>query len=137
MAYAQWIIVAIINVLNTEIRVQNSSLNWGKFYRGDNMDADMSSAEVNQIGIPFGSESYVHSCGRSDSASGTEGGFDLYDGETKICRIYWSCPWGSKSNEFSIQQYDQYTSPYLVKTGPMSLQSGAIGTVTVTIKLKN
>ncbi|OYY23501.1 MAG: hypothetical protein B7Y65_03535 [Azorhizobium sp. 35-67-15] len=36
--------------------------------------------------------------GRENASSGTEGSFDLYDGEMNIGNYYWDCPWGRKTN---------------------------------------
>merc|ERR1711879_1096303 len=45
------------------------------------------------MSVGAGSSEKVSSCGRSDSASGTEGKFDIYDGDNRVCTVYWSCPW--------------------------------------------
>ncbi|PHH89228.1 hypothetical protein CDD83_6460 [Cordyceps sp. RAO-2017] len=135
MAYAQWIVVAIVNMVqNRDLTVKNAHLYWGKFFDCYSKDNEVSTHEVEgSSAAPFEAK-YVGACGRSDSASGTEGSFDVYDDATKICRVYWSCPWGSKDNEFRVEDYNQSTSAYQVTVGPWSRNSGAIGTVVLTIR---
>lgn len=103
----------------------------GKFFEWSNKDHEISSAEVESKSAGAnGGEVGVASCGRSDASSGTEGSFDVYDGDTHVCHIYWDCPWGSKHNKFEITNInDDYGASY----DGASLDSGAIGTVTVKI----
>ena len=69
-----------------------------------------------------GSTEKVFSCGRSDDANDAEGRLyvtlissgsltnranspvfsGIYDGDNKVCTVYWSCSWGSKANDFQI-----------------------------------
>lgn len=79
---------------------------------------------------PNGGEMGVASCGRSDSASGTEGYFDVYDGDTHVCHVYWDCPWGSKTNKFQVTDV---SDDYGVTPAGANLDSGAVGTVTIKI----
>lgn len=103
----------------------------GKFYKWDNKDNEISSGEVDKLqSNDPGSDMSVASCGRSDSASGTEGSFDVYEGTTRICNIYWSCPWGAKSNIFTVGDVNE---SYIVQSTGANLESGAIGTVTVKV----
>ncbi|KAF4592201.1 hypothetical protein GQ602_002500 [Ophiocordyceps camponoti-floridani] len=135
MAYAQWIILLIANALpNRDIKVQNARADWGKFWKGNNRDNEMASWEVNQIVAGPGTTQGVKSCGRSDSASGTAGSLDLYDGDTRISHIWWNCPWGSKTNEFSALVDDSVRSLYHIDVSEHSLDAGSIGTVVVTIR---
>lgn len=104
----------------------------GKFHKTGNKDAEISASEINSIVIPPGSSSDVSSCGRSDSPSGTEGTIDLYDGSTKICTVYWNCPWGSKSNDFQIRDRNS-SAGYMVSVGDWNRDSGALGTVEIEV----
>lgn len=74
----------------------------GKFHQNGNKDADITPEAVNAVTVAAGKTTDISSCGKSDAASGTEGTLDLYDGDTKICTIYWNSPWGSKTNDFWI-----------------------------------
>lgn len=74
------------------------------------------------------------SCGRAGAWSGTEGTLDLYDGTTKICRLYWSCPWGQAANDFQVIGYDPAKSDYSVAVESWS-RTGALGNVDITVAL--
>ncbi|MEI4697893.1 aegerolysin family protein, partial [Pseudomonas aeruginosa] len=38
------------------------------------------------------SPQWIASCGRENSSSGTQGSFDCYDGNTKMCTFSWDDP---------------------------------------------
>lgn len=107
--------------------------NSGKWYKDGDKNAEIQDSDVNQKTAAPGGSVNVNSCGRSDSWSGTTGGFDIYDGETKIGHIYWDCPWGKKENDFGISETNKN---YWVQNGPWNRDSGAIGTVDVEIGKK-
>ncbi|PHH76667.1 hypothetical protein CDD80_1345 [Ophiocordyceps camponoti-rufipedis] len=130
MAYAQWIILIIANALNNrDIRVQNATVDWGKFWQGSNRDNEIKPWQVNQIVTAPGTAESVKSCGRSDSSSGTAGSLDLYDGDTRISHIWWNCPWGSKSNEFSALVDDSVRALYHIHVTDHALDAGSLGAI--------
>ena len=131
MAYAQWVSYTVLAV-NINVTIKNAGLSWGKFYKFDNKDHELSPDEVNGQVIEIDTEglNVVSSCGRSDSASGTQGQFDLYDGETKVVTLSWDCPWGSKKNTWS--QSNQSRN-YVVSVSGGSHDSGAIGVLTAEV----
>lgn len=158
MGYAQWITIKVINSMSSAtLSVRNaipdgeegwyvtihlmSNANiifWqntrGKFYRDGNKDAEINVSEINRTTVPPDGSKNISSCGRSDSASGTTGHIDLYDGETKICRVYWDCPWGSKGNDFGISERSSHG--YWIQQGSWNRDSGAIGSVDVEVGKK-
>ncbi|KAJ5180527.1 Aegerolysin family protein [Penicillium capsulatum] len=139
MGYAQWITIKVINsmssaTLSVRNAIPNGEEGWGKFYRDGNKDAEINVSEINRTTVPPDGSKNISSCGRSDSASGTTGHIDLYDGETKICRVYWDCPWGSKSNDFGISE--RSSQGYWVQQGSWNRDSGAIGSVDVEVGKK-
>ncbi|KAI1771103.1 aegerolysin type hemolysin [Hypoxylon cercidicola] len=137
MAYAQWVVIQIINNFRSgKINVKNARIFWGKFHDHTNKDNEIGSDIVSKIEIPANSTTKIYSCGRSDSATGTEGQFDLYDGDHKICTIYWDCPWGSKDNNFEIRDHDVVKTEYMVSKGDWNKYSGALGDVDVEIARK-
>ena len=87
----------------------------GEFYQFDDKDNELSPEQVNGQVIESGSEgvNVVSSCGREDSASGTQGQFDLYDGDTKVVTLVWDCPW--RLWHLTILSF---RSPLLVHSGP-------------------
>ncbi|HSI78693.1 MAG TPA: aegerolysin family protein [Lunatimonas sp.] len=134
MAYAQWIEVKIVSE-NMTLKVQNAKLDWGKFYKNGDKGKEISSGDINKITVGSGKSTTVCSCGRSNATSGTVGSFELYNGETKIGKFNWSCPWGKKSNSLSWNQEASKESYYTNREGG-NTDSGAIGNVTITcIKL--
>ncbi|WP_281233264.1 aegerolysin family protein [Flavobacterium gelatinilyticum] len=130
MAYAQWIEVKIVSE-NMTLKVQNAKLSWGKFYEYGNKDKELSTSEINNITVDSGTSTRICSCGRSDASSGTEGSFDLYDGDTKIGSFNWDCPWGKKKNSFNWSQSASKDSYSTDREGG-NTDSGAIGNVTIT-----
>lgn len=130
MAYAQWIEVKIVSE-NMTLKVKNANLNWGKFYEYGNKDKEISKDDINKIEVASGKSAWICSCGRSDASSGTEGSFELYDGDTKIGKFNWDCPWGKKSNTFDWNQ-DASKDIYFTEREGGNKDSGAIGTVTIT-----
>ncbi|KAM0421012.1 hypothetical protein ACHAPT_011255 [Fusarium lateritium] len=133
MAYAQWVYILIQvqrGMSSKPVTLWNVNLNWGKFYQYDNKDQEVSLDRVQQTTISSGSSAGIASCGRSDAASGTEGSFELWDDNTKICKVYWDCPWGKKGNTFNVSEVNQ---DYLVQETGANLDSGAIGNVTLKI----
>ncbi|KAM0671003.1 hypothetical protein ACQRIT_001389 [Beauveria bassiana] len=137
MAYAQWVSVTIVNIVNSGIiSVQDAYVLWGKFYEGDNKNNEIQPAQVNKTTVASGAQVTVAASGRSDSSSGVEGGFNIHLGGQKICGVYFNCPWGEKTNDFQIRDYDPATSPYHINTSPINRDSGALGNVTVTVLLR-
>jgi hypothetical protein len=128
MAEAQWVSITIIS-RGTTLSIQNASLEYGKFYKNGNKDEEISSDEINQITINSGQSAVINSCGRSDSPSGTEGRFDIFDGEVKVGEYYWDCPWGSKTNTSTWTPYD--LDNYVAQVTGGSLDSGALGNITI------
>lgn len=102
----------------------------GKFYQWNNKDNDISDSEVEQQMAKPSGQMGIASCGRSDSSSGTEGSYDIYDGDAKVCHIYWSCPWGSQTNTFTVSEVDDN---YMVQATDQNMDSGAIGTVNIKV----
>jgi hypothetical protein len=89
MAKAQWIAVEVCPH-NLEVKIKNARLDFGIFYANNDKDVSISSDIINNITIAAGKFKTFASCGAPDRASGTEGQFDLYTGDTKIVTIYWS-----------------------------------------------
>ncbi|KAH7905783.1 aegerolysin type hemolysin, partial [Hygrophoropsis aurantiaca] len=65
------------------------------------------------------------------SPTGTEGTIDLYDDTTKVCTLYWKCPWAS-SNNFEIKDVNR-NGEYTVSNGPWNPGSGALGNIRIEV----
>jgi hypothetical protein len=138
-AYAQWVVVTINNKSKSmTATVGGAYLKWGKFHKDGNKDEEIPPSDINKIEIPPGGKARVCSCGRSDAASGTEGGFYLYDGTDQnndkcIGEVYWNCPWGSKENTFTTTPKNP--DKYNISNGPYNKSGGALGNVDVFVSM--
>lgn len=61
----------------------------------------------------------------------TEGGYDLYDGDTKICHIAWNVPAVKLADSFEISHCNDN---YMVRQKGAHLEHGPIGDVDITVK---
>ncbi|KAK3361543.1 pleurotolysin A [Lasiosphaeria ovina] len=131
MAYSQWIYMIINNLSKSgDLKFKNLSTKWGKLYQWDNKDQELSSADVTkQVAGPLG-KIEIASCGRSGASSGTEGNYDIYNGDTRVCHIYWDCPWGKKANTFTVSNVNDN---FVVQATGQNPSSGASGTVTIKV----
>ncbi|MCD7726331.1 MAG: aegerolysin family protein [Clostridiales bacterium] len=140
MAYAQWATFDI-NVKGFSVIIQNASLAWGKFYVLDHKDQEISVDDMNKRVIEYGSadeDRIICVCGRSDAASGTQGKFEIYrydpstqEATVKLAVVTWDCPWGNKHNSFDASCVNQN---YMVSHSNANLDSGALGSITITIR---
>lgn len=128
MAYAQWVSIKII-AHGTTLRIKNAKLRWGKFHQTGNKEVEISPDDINKITIEPKRETFINSCGRSDSGSGTEGDFDIFDGDTKVGHYHWDCPWTQKKNT-STWTPDS-SEGYLTQVAGANLDSGALGNITI------
>ncbi|MBJ7221258.1 MULTISPECIES: aegerolysin family protein [unclassified Brenneria] len=134
MAYAQWVEIKVY-AENMKLTVKNVSLEWGKFYRQGNKDDEISKNAIDGMSISSGNPGIICACGRSDASSGTEGSFELYNGNDYVGKYYWDCPWGSKNNKSVWSPTTSVNYKTSIEGG--SLNSGAIGNVYITcIKVK-
>lgn len=83
MAYAQWVTITIYPA-NFNATIKNAAHSWGKFYTNGNKDDEIQPSAIDGTVIPAGGSYTISACGREDAASGTEGSFDVYDGDTKV-----------------------------------------------------
>eukprot|EP00485_Elphidium_margaritaceum_P002278 CAMPEP_0202685450 /NCGR_PEP_ID=MMETSP1385-20130828/1209_1 /ASSEMBLY_ACC=CAM_ASM_000861 /TAXON_ID=933848 /ORGANISM="Elphidium margaritaceum" /LENGTH=203 /DNA_ID=CAMNT_0049339795 /DNA_START=53 /DNA_END=661 /DNA_ORIENTATION=- len=133
MAYAQWVQIKVNNVSGVDIICSNANLSWGKWYEDNNKDKE--GGNPDGIVIKNGESASFYSCGRENSASGTQGSIDLntiVDGKasTRITTISWDCPWGRKANTYGHSNDGVGWYPSL---SGGSKDSGAIGMVVVTV----
>lgn len=136
MAYAQWG-TFVVQALNFDVTIKNISLSWGKFYdstqignEGGDKDKEYLSQKIEGKIIKSGSSFAINACGRSDAASGTEGSFQLYDGDTLVGTYSWDCPWGSKTNSST---WVAESTDYITQQSGANLNAGALGTVKIQV----
>jgi hypothetical protein len=73
---------------------------------------------------------------RDNIPAGTEGEFDLCDaddGDKVIRHFYWECPWGAKSNAWTVSGSN---SQWTVKDEGANLGNGALGVINVEVRKK-
>ncbi|KAH8832149.1 pleurotolysin A [Flagelloscypha sp. PMI_526] len=136
MAYAQWVIIIIHNVGAKNVKVKNLSRSWGKLYADGNKDKEVPVSDYEGKVIGPDEKLQINACGRSDAAEGTTGDFDLVDpnnGDQAIRHFYWDCPWGSKTNTWTVSGSN---SKWMVEYQGQNLDSGALGTITVDVLSK-
>jgi Aegerolysin len=117
-------------VTNSSLRVKNAKLSYGKFHEKGNKEKDVPASTINNIIISSKGEAVISSCGRSDSPSGTEGSFEIWDGDIKVGLYYWDCPWASKINKSA---WTTDNEAYLGECTGANLYAGALGNVTIRI----
>ncbi|KAI1199288.1 aegerolysin type hemolysin [Nemania serpens] len=105
----------------------------GKFYELGDKGQEISATQINKIVINADDKAYVCACGRSDSATGTSGTFELYQDNTFICQINWNCPYIG-SNSFHPQKVSS-KGGYIVSDGGWPTD-GPLGVVNVEIAKK-
>ncbi len=132
MAYAQWVTITIYPA-NFNATIKNAAHSWGKFYTNGNKDDEIQPSAIDGTVIPAGGSYTISACGREDAASGTEGSFDVYDGDTKVGTYSWDCPWGSKSNTSTWTPFGPPppANKYTTQQSGANLDSGALGNVTL------
>lgn len=136
MGYAQWILLNIINSLqNQNIQINDAYLSYGRFHTVGNMDHEISSATISNMQILAGHRGSVASSGRKNSPTGTTGSIDLYHAGTKICTLYWDCPW-SGHNTFEVRD-ENSDSGYWCEPGHWNRDREAIGNVEVRVSNEN
>lgn len=75
---------------------------------------------------------HIVACGTHGSTAGTSGGYDIYDQDTKVCHVSWSCPLNRGiSNSLDIVDLD---GNYDVECKGGSLDAGPIGHVSIRVK---
>lgn len=93
MSYAEWIEVTIqISSAIGAAVIRNTKIRLGKFYRV-NKDTEVPPKEIDLMNIYAGSPVIVSACGWENSASGTQGSFDIFDGAAKMGTFWWDAPW--------------------------------------------
>jgi hypothetical protein len=129
MAYAQWVTMTIKPNYNATLK--NVAHSWGKFYDGNNKDNEIQPSAIEGHVIKAGDSYIIGACGRSDASSGTEGSFDIYDGDVKVGTLTWDCPWGSKTNSY---QWTPNDDNYSTQVTGANLDSGALGNMVIVSK---
>ncbi|PPR08275.1 hypothetical protein CVT24_001116 [Panaeolus cyanescens] len=131
MGEGDWVHLAINNKSRSRtFKIGYIDAKYGKFYEGSASHEVQPATYVNRQ-IPPKETLDISSCGRSDSATGTEGNVTIVDAEsgTEVANIYWDCPW-SGSNKFYKTR--ENTEDYIVSLGSFET-SGPLKKVTIDV----
>lgn len=111
------------------IQVTNFKLPWGKLCQGDDQDKEIR-PPFKDVSISPKTEHQFFCSGRESAAAGTEGSFDIHDGDALVGSYYFDCPY-TGSNK---QQWTQGQAGYVVQIKPLVPNaSGAMGLVTLSV----
>ncbi|KAJ5834401.1 Aegerolysin family protein [Penicillium robsamsonii] len=132
MVYSQWVVIKISNLCRGTISIANAKVDYGKFHKIEDKDAELSPEDINSIVLKPNDEANVCACGRANIHYGTEGSFELFDGADKVCRIYFDDPYNSSINNFQIFEKN---SRYAIDVSSWS-REGALGNVSVEVLKK-
>lgn len=124
-----------------DLIIRKITLGWGKLYDGLNMDNEILAGSLEGKIIESGKTYTIHACGRANASSGTEGWFDLFDvhnGNRRLGKYYWSCPWHAgqiNRSEWSPDADEKLSNYNIVRSGGNLTRSGALGNVDLTLVL--
>ncbi len=133
MAEAQWVTIKI-SPKHYDATIKGLSADWGKFYTDGDKSVEKSVDDIEGTIVSAGSSYTIYACGRADSASGTEGTFEIWhdakpddegDGVV-IGEYYWECPWGSKTN---TSTWTPKNEDYITQESGANLSGGALGNI--------
>ncbi|KAF7933510.1 uncharacterized protein EAE98_003219 [Botrytis deweyae] len=103
----------------------------GKFHDNEDKNYDIQPHYMNNITAPPHCEVGISACGKLGSMDGTEGFIELYDGQTKIFKLFWSDPFVG-GNDFQIQDHE-IDGRYHIDVHPWNHDDGALGRVNVEV----
>ncbi|KAK3490268.1 Aegerolysin-domain-containing protein [Neurospora hispaniola] len=114
-----------------DLFIRNAHLSSGKWFEYPDAGEQLSHDQVEaKSASPNGGSMVVASSGRAWTPTGTEGHFDIYHDDTKVCHVYWDCPWSRRSNSFEVSEVDDN---YVVEATGASLNKGPLGSITIEV----
>jgi hypothetical protein len=108
MGYGDWMDLRVVNsTTKKNIKISNATIDWGKYYRQGDKNAEMSPGDYIGTTIPPGKSAYVCACGRKDTTSGTNGTITFdEEGTGRICWVSFSAP-EHGDNKFDVHDLDE------------------------------
>ncbi|KKK12680.1 hypothetical protein P175DRAFT_0502518 [Aspergillus ochraceoroseus IBT 24754] len=127
MEPSQWVSIHIRDRLESgSINVKDSLIDLGKFHNPDDQAKSMTENEVDKLVIPANGIGEVCARGRR----GSEGWMDLFDGDSKICELYWDNRSSSSANTFEVVDGNK---DYKIECSGWSPAAGPLGHVFIDI----
>ena len=134
MGHNDWTRI-IIRAENAILKLKELNLVWGKIHEYGNFDKELPASDYMNKNIRSGRSMYIHLAGRSNSPSGTEGSFEIFDGDVKIGKFQWECPYKGDNSikwNYAAMDGDNYAEEnYKVSTLWHNKTGGALENVTV------
>ncbi|KAH8803391.1 putative Asp-hemolysin precursor [Xylogone sp. PMI_703] len=136
MGYAEDVVIKIQNETGVTIKLADTQLLWyGKFHKPSHKDVQINEREeLDGVRIENRESFSIYSCGRADSATGTEGTIDLtHNNGDKFATLYWECSWGKTTNNFEIRDNQ---GDYAINATGWNRTGQSLGTVDVKVMRK-
>ncbi|MCJ1396749.1 hypothetical protein MMC18_009641 [Xylographa bjoerkii] len=128
MAIRCWVRLTLRNKSNKNLTIKNVTVNCGKFYQWNDDTKELGKETVEGQTIRAKKDFSFAACGRENGTMGCAADFDLYDGETKVVSLYYSCPY-SGSNEL-VKKFGE--DDWMVDV-PKIMTAGSLGEVLVKV----
>jgi len=120
----------LINTLKTgHITIKNPEFRCAKIINERKPEGKLETSEIEKISVGPDLIKEIYSRGDTDSSSGAEGKFQIYDGDNRVCTVFWS--WSKKGNKFEIQ--DQGEDYGIMTTEEWNREGTDIGFVRVAV----
>ncbi|KAJ5643562.1 Aegerolysin family protein [Penicillium longicatenatum] len=131
MVYSQWVVVEVYNKFrHSDITIKEATIDYGKYHENGNKDNNLEPEDINGIVIKPGKVGYVSACGKAEIHYGTDGTFALFDGSTKICKLFFDVPYHKSTNDFQVKDRND---DYAVSVSEWNREGGALGNVRVNV----
>ncbi|PXA69750.1 aegerolysin family protein [Vibrio sp. 11986-1-5] len=131
--YAQWVEITIMPY-NTDCKITKPYLDHGKFYKPGNKSVEVYPSNIEGTLVKDGEAYTIAACGRSNTAVGTQGSFEVIDGDKKVFKYWFSCPWNTQKNTDKL--IDVNNERFDVKKIGGNYNGGALGNIYITITKK-
>jgi hypothetical protein len=125
-----WLAVNI-SAEDCELCIKNAYKDWGRFCVCGNPDQEILPEDINKIQITPKKNARICACGTPGTPSGTDGYFDIYDGDIEVVRYSWDCPASRPQNK---SEFYRKSTHHMDSFNPGSISSGPIGEVTIKVR---
>lgn len=104
----------------------------GEFVGSIGSPTEIDDDDINSLRARPRHLTHIIACSHPGDTAGTSGGYDIFDGDTKVCHVSWSCPLGrGVTNAMDIVDLDE---DYEVECKGASLEPGPLGHVSISVR---
>ena len=108
------------------------TLNSGEFLESVGSPNPISDEDVNHLVARPRHLTHIVACSHHGDPAGTSGGYDVFDGDRKVCHVLWTCPLNrGVRNTLDVLDLD---TDYEVEVKGANLDPGPIGHVSIKIQ---